>query len=204
MVKKLVDEIAIKNEMIRYKKLLNINDYISFKVNKFPDRNSGTYYKKGIILDLGTAREWDVHPNRARYVLAHELVHAKYDEDRKFWLNIIVPPGLTLEYLLSELRANTIAYQILGQKENVLEDYFYNFNMITSNILNVNGGYLSSDKFVFLIKQNPVWNEQAIVDAVIYLSQKYWFIRYLVSKRRKVKIINYFIKQLGDMPQYTI
>jgi len=200
MTKKLVNEVAIKDEMNRYKELLNINNDLSFRINR-SNGCGGTYLKNKVVLDLGTAKEWIEHPNRTKYVIAHELVHAKFNETRNPLLSVIVPPGLNLEYLLSELRANTIAYQMLGQNETVLEDYFLEFNKMSSNLFHVNGGYLSSDKFVNLIKKNPNWNEQAIVDAINYLSEQYKYILFFVSKSRKEKIKNHFIKQLEDLPR---
>ncbi len=200
MTKNLINEVAIKDEMNRYKELLNINNDLSFRINR-SNGCGGTYLKNKVVLDLGTAKEWIEHPNRTKYVIAHELVHAKYNETRNPWLSVIVPPGLNLKYLLSELRANTIAYQMLGQNETVLEDYFFEFNKMNSNPFHVNGGYLSSDKFVNLIKKNPNWDEQAIVDAINYFSEQYKYIRCFVSKNRKEKIKNQFIKQLEDLPR---
>lgn len=189
-------QIEIKEEMNYFMKMLKINEAVPLTFNNWRSGKSGSYSKKGVSIDLGTVNEWHEHPYRTKFVLAHELVHAKYNEIKNPLLNIIVPPSLSLEYLLSELRANTIAFQMLGQEEYILEDYFNNFYTGKhDNILHASGGYLSGKTNLILIKRNPVWNQQAVNDASVYLTKKLWFLK-LVSKNQIEKVKNKFINQL--------
>lgn len=130
-------------------------------------------------------------------MLAHELVHAKFDEIRKPCLNIIVLPGLSLEYALTELRANTIAYELLGQDRKNLEDYFLNFYPTQNNKrIHVNGGYVSGESNLELIMKNPIWNEQAIDDAIEYFTKKFRLNFLLLSNERKEKVRGKFKQEI--------
>ncbi|MFY0519342.1 hypothetical protein ACOMCU_16165 [Lysinibacillus sp. UGB7] len=189
MVNNSLIEKAIEEEMQDFKKMLSINKYVPLSFNNWQRGKSGSYSRKGICIDLGTVTEWYEQPYRTKYVLAHELVHAKFNEIRKPWLNIIVLPAMTLEYLMSELRANTIAFELLGQDADILVDYFNNFYVVKfNNPFNVNNGYLSGKTNVYLIKQNPSWNEKAIEDAIDFFTKKFLLLKICVTKNQKEKI----------------
>jgi len=190
-------EEEITKEFNYYKHKLGIKREVPLKLQGIGD--SGGYNGKNVKLENGVVNQWEKNPQRTKFVLIHELVHAKYDESKNPALNTpLVFPSIILKYLLRELRANTIAYQLLGCNESILEDYFLNYYLFrTNNYVDVSGGYISNTTNMELIKANPIWNKQAIEDAIEYFTSEFRCLR-LASNRKIEQLKMEFINQLQE------
>lgn len=190
-------EEEITKEFNYYKHKLGIKREVPLKLQGIGD--SGEYNGKNVKLENGVVNQWEKEPHRTKYVLIHELVHAKYDESKNPVLNTpIVLPSIILEYLLRELRANTIAYQMLGCNESILEDYFLNYYLCkTDSYVHISGGYISNTTNIKLIKANPRWNKQAIEDAIVYFTSEFRYLK-LISNRKIEQLKRKFINQLHE------
>ncbi|WP_427109033.1 hypothetical protein [Lysinibacillus xylanilyticus] len=146
-----------------------------------------------------TVNQWIKYPQRTKFVIIHELVHAKFKElQNPFYVvfRFLIPPKVALIYALRELRANTIAYEQLGCNVEVLEDYFTNFYNVNSNTKgNLAMGYVSGVTNIKLIKANPIWNKQAIEDAIIFFTSEFPSLR-KISIQKIDQIKSAFIQQL--------
>ncbi|MFJ7186015.1 hypothetical protein [Lysinibacillus xylanilyticus] len=108
----------------------------------------------------------------------------------------LVPPTVSLKYAMRELRANTIAHEQLGCNVEVLEDYFTNFYNVNSNTKkNLGMGYVNGVTNIKLIKDNPIWNKQAIEDAIIFFTSEFPSLR-KISRQKIEQIKSAFIQQL--------
>lgn len=185
-----------------YKKELNISRNVTLELKGIG--NSGEYINRngvGLVrLQNGTIKQWLSYPERTKFALIHELVHAKYDDIKKPILNTpLVFPNVILNYLLRELRANTIAYQKLGSNNSILIDYFFNYYGYYAKgekYVPLSAGYVTDYTNVKLIMANPIWNEQAIVDAIEYFTSLKT-LRF-ISKGKIEEVKNKFIEQLED------
>ncbi|ACA42318.1 hypothetical protein [Lysinibacillus sphaericus] len=178
-----------------YKDELGIEEKVPLKFRGLG--NGGGYFWGQVKLENGTVKQWSSYPERTKFLLIHELVHAKYKETKNPFLStLIITPSLVLLYLMRELRANTIAYQTLGCKDSILEDYFYNYYPTQSNgYFNLSGGYVSGKTNVTLIKANPIWNRNAIEEAIEFFTSEFSYLK-RTSKRKIEQVKNCFIEQL--------
>ncbi|MFJ7661228.1 hypothetical protein ACIQXW_02390 [Lysinibacillus sp. NPDC097162] len=158
----------------------------------------GEYSKRGVQIKDGVMTQWINYPQRTKFVLIHELIHAKFNEVKNPFLGTpIVFPSIVLLYLLREIRANTIAYQVLGCNDSILEDYFLNYypNLTNSYIHAISAGYVCGNTNVGLIKGNPIWNGKAIEDAIEFFTTEFPYLK-RTSLRKIEQIKRSFIEQL--------
>lgn len=183
----------INLEFENYRQYLSIDSRIELSFE-----GGFSKYKDGVIyIGEDVSNNWKTKREWATFLLIHEMVHAKHnDTQTKLEFLGFLSKTRVLEFVLRELRANTVAHQLLGSDDSLLDDYFnycYKHENISKSQLK--GGYLSSPANVELIKKNPVWNEDAIKDAIKYCTYNFGYFRG-IGNEKLIDIEEKFIKQL--------
>lgn len=186
------DHIRIKQEihesLQHYSTILQIPlPKLVFSTNKsFGGRND----KNALILNQPIIENWDNERKACEFVLAHELVHAKYGESSSNFegFKSVLIPSVSVKLAFSELRANIMAYEITESNELDLKHYFSNFYpyAITA-FMAYTGGYLKGNEYVEFIRQHPKWTTQTVKDAAIYF-KNYCLWYKLVRKNNYLKL----------------
>lgn len=150
----------------------------------------GQYYKNVVTLNQPIIEKWDNERKVCEFLLVHELVHAKYDESLSIFdgFKSILIPSVSVYLAFSELRANTMAYEITGSNELDLKHYFSNFYPYTKiPFFAYSGGYLKGNEYVDFIRQHEKWTTETIKEASIYFKgYSLWYM--LVHKRNYLKL----------------
>ncbi|UXJ71371.1 hypothetical protein [Lysinibacillus fusiformis] len=196
MENKLIKE-EISEQFYLYKNKLGIPKEITLSFKGIGDSGMYTMFNS-IIIDNITVKQWTTNPHRTKFVIIHELVHGKFKELKNpFYIAFpfLIPPAVSLKYAMRELRANTIAHEKLDCSHEVLEDYFTNYCKIKDTSTNLALGYVSGITYINLINSNPIWNKQAIEDAIVYFTSEIPKLN-KISQQKIEKVKSTFIQQL--------
>ncbi|MER2107664.1 MAG: hypothetical protein ABS949_12065 [Solibacillus sp.] len=149
----------------------------------------GEYSKNLVTLNRLVIENWDNERKVCEFILVHELIHAKYNESSiVVGLMSFFCPSVSVKLAFSELRANTMAYEITGSNESVLEHYFTNFYFYNKiPFISYSGGYLKGQEYVEFIRQHQKWTTQTIENASIYF-KNYCLWYKLVSLKKYLQI----------------
>lgn len=133
----------------------------------------GQYYKNVVTLNQPIIENWDNERKVCEFILVHELVHAKYEESSIFaGFKSLFIPSASVKLAFSELRANTMAYEITGIDDLKLKHYFDNYYPYPKiPFIAYSGGYLKGHEYVEFIRQHQKWTTQTIKEASIYFKR---------------------------------
>lgn len=144
----------------------------------------GQYYKGVVTLNKPIIDNWDKEHEICQFLIVHELVHVKYGETTSTGIMSLFIPSLSLISAFSELRANTLAYEITGSNDINLKHYFKNFYPYPiPSFIGYSGGYLKGHEYVDFILRHQKWTTQTIKNASSYFKDCSRWYR-LVSKRK--------------------
>lgn len=167
----------MQNLIIEYCEMLEINhNRLTIKHKKRDNSFNGQYgygkfFNRQILLCERVFNVWAEEENRrmSEFLIAHELVHAKFNERGFLAALSILSPVLSLKRALSELRANVGACQLTNTSETDLKKYFnpeeekekYNYYpKIFKTYSALTGGYIDGKRNYDFIVANDNWNEE--------------------------------------------
>lgn len=163
--------------IIDYCEMLGINhNRLTIKHKKrdhsfFGQYGYGKFFDRQILLCERVFNVWAEEENRrmSEFLIAHELVHAKFNERGLLAALSILSPVLSLKRALSELRANVGACQLTNTSETDLKKFFnpegekgkYNYYpKIFKSWLSLTGGYIDGKRNYNFIVSNNEWKEE--------------------------------------------
>lgn len=161
----------INETLQHFSRILQIHSpKLHFSSNK---NFGGQYYKNKVTINQPIIENWDNERKVCEFLLAHELVHAKYDESAiSEGLKSVLFPSVSVKLAFSELRANTMAYEITGSNELDLKHYFSNFYPYPIiPYFASSGGYLKGNQYIEFILLHPKWTTQTIEDVPSFLKR---------------------------------
>lgn len=177
--------------IIHYSNLLKIKEEVKLSFHSGKGYN-GYYYntKHKIVLNDTIFNTWDKDRRAWEFLIAHELVHAKYKDLSVDGLYGVFIPKIALKNAFKEMRANTIAYKLTNFTPVELASYFKEIYAYPESVSGITGGYLRGEEYTNFILQHPEWNEETIEAAGRYFRNygHRWNYFRLVFERNYMKV----------------
>lgn len=185
----------IKETMKKYCTILQMPEP-ELKIKKGP--TIGGLYKNNVVyLFQPVIDKWNEERSKCEFVLVHELIHAKYRESS--WIEGLASlflPSVAVKKAYSELRANTLAFELTGMNEADLTRYFTeDYATDTQSFITYSGGYLLGNENIEFIRLHPIWTNRTVQDATAYFKSYNWWYK-LVSQQRYEKLQNLYLRDL--------
>lgn len=152
-----------------YYKILQIQRPI--RLNFSSNMNfGGKYQHNKVTLNRPIIDNWEQERKVCEFLIAHELVHAKYNDSNIFsgFTSFFCPP-ISVKLAFRELRANTIAFDITNCNELDLTNYFSNFYFYSrATYFGTSGGYLDGNANIEFIQEHKSWTHKTVKAATSY------------------------------------
>lgn len=150
----------------------------------------GGLYKNNVVyLFQPVIDKWNEERSKCEFILVHELIHSKYRESSwREGLASLFVPAVAVKKAYSELRANTLAFELTGISEADLTRYFTeDYATDTQTFASYSGGYLLGAENIEFIRLHPTWTNLTVEDATAFFKTYNWWYK-MVSQKRYEKL----------------
>lgn len=157
----------------------------------------GSYNNNVVYLNQHVIDKWNEERSKCEFILVHELIHEKYRESSFIeGIAFLFVPAVAVKKAYSELRANTLAFELTGIAEADLTRYFTEeYATDTQTFASYSGGYLLGAENIEFIRLHPTWTNLTVQDATAFFkTYNRWY--KLVSQKRYEKLQDKYCNDL--------